>query len=97
MKYFFWDFHAGPGHKVIVELYAPANVLLLDEVNYYNYTNGLKYSYYGGLIENVKEDVIIHPPEYRHWYLVVDNGSNGEPPITKVYIDKTNVDSVSAA
>jgi hypothetical protein len=43
------DLHLDPGEIGEVTLDKPANVRLLDEVNFSNYKLGMRHSYYGGL------------------------------------------------
>jgi hypothetical protein len=72
MKYLHYEFNLTSDDAIKVELKNQANVKLVDSLNYNNYRNGRKYTYYGG--RAVKSPVILNPPYSGHWHLVIDLG-----------------------
>jgi len=75
MNYLFSEMKIGPDDIVEVSLDKPANVRLLDENNYYYYSNELKFNSYGGWAKSFP--VHISPPEDGIWNLCIDLG--GQP------------------
>lgn len=61
-----------PDDQVEVTLDHPANVQLLDSVNYEKYSQGKPYRYYGGYAK--ESPVRLSVPERGQWHLVVDLG-----------------------
>ena len=72
MNYLFKDFTGGPEKIIKVILNGWANVMLLDDVNYNKYQQGLDFTYYGGKVE--LSPFHIRPPRFGHWYVVIDRG-----------------------
>ncbi len=66
------EFDLLAGDTVEVTLNAPANVMLLDAVNYSNYKDGLSYRYHGGHAET--SPVQLSAPRSGKWYVVVNLG-----------------------
>jgi hypothetical protein len=66
------DLNLGPDEVVIVTLDSQANVLLLDDGNFYNYQHGSNYTYYGGLAK--VSPLRLKPPHPGHWHVVIDLG-----------------------
>ncbi len=67
----------GPKNLVSVSLSRPgANVLLLDELNWWLYQRGLQYSAHAGGFFQIT-NVVLRPPSPGAWHLVVDLG--GQP------------------
>jgi hypothetical protein len=63
----------GPGDIVEVILQGnAANVMLMDTVNFQNYRNGRKFTYYGGHF--TRSPAVVRPPHPGQWYVVVDLG-----------------------
>lgn len=71
-QYLHYDLDAGPDDVIEVLLDHPANVQLLDPVNYENYRNGRKFHYLGGYVTDPPYSV--RPPHDDHWHIVVDLG-----------------------
>jgi len=53
-----------------------ANVVLLDEANWWSYQRGLPYHHHGGGFFNATT-ARIRPPAFANWHLIVDLG--GQP------------------
>jgi hypothetical protein len=66
-----YDFDAGPNNiiQIILNPNTKANVQLLDELNFENYKNGRKYSYFGDIVD---DSTSLRPPRYGHWHLIID-------------------------
>lgn len=75
MKYIHWEFQAGAGDTIRVDLDSQANVLLLDSTNYSNYRNGRTYRYLGGLAK--VSPCHLQVPHVGRWHVVVDRGGYG--------------------
>jgi len=72
-KYLHYDFNAGPNNVIQVTFNMSwVNVLLMDELNFNNYTLGRAYTYYGGKADTSPYN--LRPPQNGHWNLVVDRG-----------------------
>ena len=65
------DANAGDTVEVVLEGNA-ANVMLLDPLNFQNYSSGRPFRYYGGYY--TQSPVYITVPQQGHWYLVIDLG-----------------------
>jgi len=61
-----------PDEAVKVILDKQANVRFLDELNFNNYKNGKKHTYFGGQAKS--SPIHIKPPSSGHWHLVIDLG-----------------------
>jgi hypothetical protein len=72
MKFLHYMVTAGPLELVDVRLSGPANVFLLDPLNYQNYRRRNKFIYHGGHYSG--PDVTIKPPFRTTWHIVVDQG-----------------------
>jgi hypothetical protein len=72
MNYLHYDFNLSPGDAIEVTLDKQANVRLLDDINFSNYKQGAKHTYYGGMA--LKSPVVIRAPHSGHWNLVIDLG-----------------------
>jgi hypothetical protein len=72
MNFLHYDLELEPGEVVEVTLDKPANVRLMDEVNFSNYRRGAQHRYHGGLAQ--RSPVRIGPPRPGHWHLVIDLG-----------------------
>lgn len=71
MEYLHKEFDLAEGDVVEVTLAGnAANVLLLDEANYHNYSEGKPYDYSGGYART--SPVRIPAPRAGRWHLVVD-------------------------
>lgn len=72
MQYTVYDLHqCNRGDRIQVTLQGnAANVRLMDSVNYNNYKNGGKHSYYGGLAK--KSPIVLTIPSSGHWYVTID-------------------------
>ena len=62
----------GPDDVIEVTLDHPANVQLLDPVNFERYRRGEEYHYYGGYV--TQSPFRIRPPSQGRWHLVIDLG-----------------------
>src|SRR5271157_2348025 len=72
MKFLHYTVTAGPSDLVEVRLSGPANVFLLDPLNYQNYRRRSKFLYHGGYYDG--PDAKIKPPFRTEWHIVVDEG-----------------------
>lgn len=72
MNYLHYDLHLDSGEIVEITLDKPANVRLLDEVNFSNYKRGMHHTYHGGLAK--QSPARIAAPHAGHWHLVIDLG-----------------------
>jgi hypothetical protein len=72
MNYLHYDLNLGQGDIVEVTLDKQANVRLLDETNFSNYTRGQRHTYHGGLAK--QSPVRLVPPHAGRWHLVIDLG-----------------------
>lgn len=73
MKYSYYEYkHLEKGQIIQVELSVAANVRLMTSVNYSNYRNGRRHSYYGGLVKSSPFRIIV--PSSGHWFLTIDLG-----------------------
>lgn len=72
MQYTVYDLHqCNRGDRIQVTLQGnAANVRLMDSVNYNNYKNGRKHSYYGGLAR--RSPIVLTVPNSGHWYVTID-------------------------
>ena len=76
MNYLHYDFDLGAQDIVQVTLDRQANVRLLDDPNFFKYTNGEQFSFFGGVAKH--SPVNISAPHDGHWHLVIDlAGSSG--------------------
>lgn len=62
--------NAGDGFEVALD--SQANVLLLDDTNFYRYKAGDSYRYHGGLAK--RSPIVLRAPQSGRWHLVVDLG-----------------------
>ena len=69
----------GSGRIVEVTLQgSAANVRLLDNANFYNYTRNKAYNSIGGFTKT--SPITFHIPTHDHWYVIVDmEGLKGKP------------------
>jgi hypothetical protein len=72
MNFLHQEFDVGPDDVVEVTLDGPANVMLLDPVNYDRYRRGESFQYHGGLAKTSPARLI--PPRGGRWHVVVDLG-----------------------
>ena len=72
MNFLQYEFDAGPGDIIQVNLDKAANVRLMDSNNFQKYRNGQQHTYYGG--HATKTPVNLRPPYQGHWYVVIDLG-----------------------
>ena len=72
MKFLHYELKLVTYNKVRIDLNKQANALLLDNSNFQNYRNGMKYRYYGG--HATKTPVILSAPTSGEWHLVIDSG-----------------------
>ncbi len=72
MNYLHYDLNLGDQDVAEVTVDKQANVQLLDETSFSNYRNGLRFSYYGGLVK--QSPVRLKPPHSGHWHVVIDLG-----------------------
>jgi hypothetical protein len=72
MKFIHFEFDAGPDHVVRITLDNQANVRLMDDKNFKNYSSGQIYKHYGKFVTTSPHDII--PPKKGHWNIVVDLG-----------------------
>lgn len=72
MKFLHYTVTAGPSDLVEVRLSGPANVFLLDPLNYQNYRRRSKFLYHGGYYDG--PDAKIKPPFRTEWHIIVDGG-----------------------
>jgi hypothetical protein len=62
----------GPDEVVEVTLDHPANVQLLDALNFGHYENRRPFQYHGG--HATSSPIELRPPSLDHWHLVIDLG-----------------------
>lgn len=72
MNFLNYDLQLDANDVVEVTIDRQANVRLLDEINFLNYRNGERHTYYGGLAK--VSPVHLRPPHAGHWHLVIDLG-----------------------
>ena len=72
MEFLHREFDLEPEDVVEISLNSPANVMLLDPLNFSNYEQGTSYRYHGGHAE--KTPVRLSPPRDGRWHLVVNLG-----------------------
>ncbi len=72
MEHLHYQLNTQAGDVVEVILDHAANVLLLDFLNYTNYTTGQPFRYYGGYAQ--VSPYRIQPPRPGQWHLAVDLG-----------------------
>jgi len=72
MNYVHRDFTGGRDTIVRVSLDSQANVMLLDDSNYSSYRSGRACRGQGGLAK--VSPVMLRPPHYGRWHVVVDLG-----------------------
>jgi len=72
MNFLHYALNLGLNEVVEVTLDVQANVRLLDELNFLNYSGGRRYTYYGGLAR--VRPVQLAPPYPGRWHLVIDLG-----------------------
>jgi hypothetical protein len=75
MKFLHWEVDAVEGTVVRVELDAQANVMLMDDSNFYSYRGGRQYRYFGGHAK--RSPVTLAAPHAGRWHVVVDLGGYG--------------------
>jgi hypothetical protein len=74
MDFLHQELDLGPEDVVEVILDHPANVQLLDSMNFNHYRDGLAYRYHGGYATTSPYQ--IRPPHPGRWHLTVDLGGN---------------------
>ena len=67
-----YELNAGPENIVEFMLTHPANVQLLDPVNYADYCAGKTFHYYGG--HSTFSPLRLQPPRQEHWHIAIDLG-----------------------
>ena len=72
MRFLHTDFSGGPDLFASVTLDRGANVMLLDDVAFASYKRGGSFRYYGGWAS--RSPVVLSPPHYAHWHVVIDLG-----------------------
>ena len=72
MGFLHQDFHLTPDQVVVVTVDRQANVMLLDDNQYQNYSHGRQFHYHGGLAE--QSPVHLSPPHTGRWHVVIDLG-----------------------
>jgi len=73
MNYLHYVVTTGPRDSVRVHLIgSAANVLVMDDANFQNFTVGQAYQYYGGYY--TKTPAIIRPPSPGRWNVVINLG-----------------------
>lgn len=72
MNFLHTEEHLDTGDGFKVSLDSQANVLLLDDANFYRYKAGHSYDYRGGLA--TKSPIVLRAPHRGCWHLVVDLG-----------------------
>ena len=72
MRFLHYVADAGPSDLVEVRLSGPANVFLLDPLNYQRYRRRENYIYHGGHFEG--PEAKLRPPFKTQWHIVVDQG-----------------------
>jgi len=72
MNFLHTEEHLSSGDGFEVSLDSQANVLLLDDTNFYRYKEGRSYDYRGGLAK--QSPIVIRAPYSGRWHLVVDLG-----------------------
>jgi hypothetical protein len=72
MKFLHWEVDVDDGGAVVVELDHQANVLLMDDHNFYAYKAGRSYRYHGGLAK--QSPVRVPAPHAGRWHVVVNLG-----------------------
>ena len=72
MNFLQYDLYLDAGETVEVTLDKEANVQLMDDDNFSNYTQGRKFRYYGGFAKT--SPIQLEGPSAGHWNLVVDLG-----------------------
>jgi Domain of unknown function (DUF1883) len=60
------------GTTVVVRMRGPANVLLLDAVNFARYRGGRSFAYVGGFRRHCEARLVV--PRDGQWYVVLDLG-----------------------
>lgn len=84
MNFLKYEFDAGPGDIIQVNLDKQANVRLLDSNNFQNYLKGQQHTYYGGHAK--ASPVNLRPPYQGHWYVIIDLG--GYPGTVRASVEK---------
>ena len=74
MNFLHADFCGKPNDVAIVTLDSQANVMLLDDINFLAYKQGLSFKYYGGWA--CRSPARLNPPHYGHWHVIIDLGGN---------------------
>ena len=73
MNYLHYDYpYLSAGTTIEIKLDKQANVRLLDDSNFQNYHNGLKYNFYGGLVTS--SPFYLKVPFNGKWHLAIDLG-----------------------
>lgn len=72
MEFLHWEVDAVEGTVIRVDLSSQANVMLLDDSNFWSYKNCRQFRYFGGLAK--RTPVTLVPPHSGHWHVVVDLG-----------------------
>ena len=72
MNFLHWEVEVGQDDIVEVTLDGQANVMLLDQVNFDKYRQGVSFRYHGGLAKT--SPLRQAPPHQGKWHVVVDLG-----------------------
>lgn len=72
MNYLHQEYNLLSGQVVQVSLDQQANVLLMSDMDYYQYRSGASFHYHGGLAK--RSPINISVPHTGHWHLVIDLG-----------------------
>lgn len=73
MNYLHYEYsYLNADTAIEVKLNKQANVRLLDEINFRNYHNGLKYNFYGGFVTISPFNLRV--PFAGKWHIVIDLG-----------------------
>jgi hypothetical protein len=72
MNYLHWQFDAGAGDVIRVDLDRQANVMLLDGASFQRYRQASNFKYRGGLAKVSPTHLKV--PSSGHWHVVVDLG-----------------------
>lgn len=83
MTFMHWKISGNPGDIVRIQFDTPANVRMLDSLNFEYYRRGSKYSGQGGWSD--KKDVEFSLPYKGTFYFTVDLG--GQPGLVKATCD----------
>ena len=72
MDFLHTEFQGSSDEVVLVTLDSQANVMLLDDMNFFAYRDGRSFNYYGGWA--TRSPIRLVPPHIGHWHVVVDLG-----------------------